>query len=95
MEPTFEWDDAKARSNLQKHGVSFEEARSVFADGLAAIFPDPDHSTDEVREIIIGYSERERLLVVSYTERNESIRIISARVASTSERKNHEENPMG
>jgi|SRR4051794_713862 len=95
MSPSFEWDDAKAQSNQQKHGVSFVEAATAFADPLAAIFPDPDHSTDEVCEVIIGQSDRNRLLVVSFTERGESIRIISARVATPRERKNHEENPMG
>ena len=79
----FEWDDDKAESNLRKHGVSFPEAATAFADPLAAIFPDSDHSDDEVREILVGYSERGRLLVVS------------ARVASPAERRNHEENPMG
>jgi uncharacterized protein len=91
----FEWDDGKAQSNLQKHGVSFSEAATVFADPLAAIFEDPDHSADEIREIIVGQSERQRLLVVSFTERGENIRIISTRLATPSERKNHEENPMG
>ena len=95
MSPSFEWDDAKARSNQQKHGVSFPEAATVFADPLAAIFPDPDHSDGEVREIIVGYSDRNRLLVVSFTERGENIRIISARAATPTERKKHEENPMG
>ncbi len=91
----FEWDDAKAETSLRKHGVSFAEAATAFADPLAAIFPDPDHSDDEVREILVGQSERNRLLVVSFTERGTKIRVISARVASPSERRNHEENPMG
>jgi uncharacterized protein len=91
----FEWDDGKAQPNLQKHGVSFQEAATIFADPLAAIFADPDHSTDETREIIVGLSERNRLLVVSFTERDKNIRIISARVATPRERKKHEENPMG
>ena len=91
----FEWDDAKAEANVRKHGVAFAEAATAFADPLAALFPDPDHSDDEVREILVGYSERSRLLVVSFTERGENIRIISARVASAGERRNHEENPMG
>jgi uncharacterized DUF497 family protein len=95
MSPTFEWDESKARANQQKHGVTFDEAATVFADPLAAIFPDPDHSQDEVREIIVGHSERNRLLVVSFTERGEAVRIISARVATSRERQNHEENPMG
>lgn len=91
----FEWDDAKAEANVRKHGIAFAEAATAFADPLAALFPDPDHSGDEVREILIGHSERSRLLVVSFTERGENIRIISARVASAGERRNHEENPMG
>jgi uncharacterized protein len=90
----FEWDDGKATANQRKHGVTFAEAASVFADPLAAIFADPDHSEDEVRELLIGHSERNRLLIVSFTERGEYIRIISARVASTGERRRHEENPM-
>jgi hypothetical protein len=95
MGAAFEWDDTKAQSNLQKHGVSFDEAASVFASPLAAIFPDPDHSEDEVREIIVGHSERNRLLVVSFAERGDAVRIISARVATARERKDYEENPMG
>lgn len=91
----FEWDEAKAEANLRKHGVSFPEAATAFADSLAAIFSDPDHSAEEVREILVGHSERNRLLVVSFTERGENIRIISARVASAGERRNHEENPKG
>ena len=91
----FEWDDAKAASNERKHGVSFPEAATAFADPLAAILPDPDHSDDEVREILVGHSERGRLLVVSFTERPPNLRIISARVATPGERRNHEENPMG
>ncbi len=91
----FEWDDAKAASNERKHGVSFSEAATAFADPLAAIFPDPDHSSEEEREILVGYSEQGRLLIVSFTERSPILRIISVRVASPSECRNHEENPMG
>lgn len=91
----FEWDETKAEANLRKHAVSFPEAATAFADPLAAIFPDPDHSEEEVREILVGHSERNRLLVVSFTERGANIRIISARVASAGERRRHEENPMG
>ena len=91
----FEWDDAKAAGNEQKHGVSFPEAATACADPLAAIFPDPDHSDEEVREILVGYSERGRLLIVSFTERPPNLRIISARMASPAERRRHEENPMG
>ncbi len=91
----FEWDDAKAEANLQKHRVSFAEAATAFADPLAAIFPDPEHSADEIREILVGHSERDRLLLVNFTERDRHIRLISARTANPSERLNHEENPMG
>ena len=90
----FEWDPTKATSNERKHAVSFEEASTAFADALAAIFPDPEHSDDEDREILVGYSERERLLIVSFTERPPNLRIISARIANPAERRNHEENPM-
>lgn len=91
----FEWDEAKAATNERKHGVAFPEAATAFADPLAAILPDPDHSAGEEREILVGYSERGRLLVVSFTERPPNVRIISARVATPAERRNHEENPMG
>ena len=95
MPMSFEWDESKAQSNQQKHRVSFPEAATVFADPLAAIFPDEENSSDEVREIIVGNSDRSRLIIVSFTERGENIRIISARVATPSERKRHEDNPMG
>ena len=95
MSPSFEWDETKALSNQQKHGVSFEEAATVFANPLAAIFDDPDHSQDEPREIIVGHSDRNRMLIVSFTERGGAVRIISARVATPRERKDYEENPLG
>jgi uncharacterized protein len=95
MTPPFEWDEAKAQANQKKHGVSFEEASTVFANPLAAIFDDPDHSQDEVREIIVGHSDQNRVLVVSYTERGAAVRIISARVATPRERKDYQENPLG
>lgn len=95
MSPSFEWDATKDRSNQQKHGVGFEEAVTVFASALAAIFPDPDHSQDEEREIIVGHSNRNRVLIVSFTERGDAIRIISARVATPGERKDYEESPLG
>ena len=89
----FEWDPDKAASNLNKHGVCFEEATTVFANPLALIFEDEEHSQDEVREIIIGHSERNRLLLVSFTERQRSsLRIISARVATRRERDDYEQN---
>ena len=88
----FEWDDAKARTNVTKHGVSFEEASTVFADALSITIPDPAHSQTEDRFIILGRSHRERLLVVVHTERSDKIRLISARRASRAERKQYEEN---
>lgn len=90
----FEWDDDKAVANERKHGVTFAEAASAFTDPLAAVFPDPDHSLDEERELLVGWSERGRLLIVSFTERPPRLRIISARAANLAERRNHEEHPM-
>src|SRR6266508_6392335 len=90
--PDFEWDATKARENLTKHGVAFEEALTVFADPLARIFDDPDHSESERRELIVGHSAQQRLLVVSFTERRPRTRIISAREATSHERRDHEEN---
>jgi uncharacterized DUF497 family protein len=87
----FEWDDDKARINLRKHGVSFEEAASVFADWLQITRPDPLHSTDEERFVTIGTSTRNRLLVVSHTDRADDVRIISARLASRLEKEIYEE----
>ncbi len=86
----FEWDQRKADSNLKKHGITFQEATSVFADTLSVTIPDPDHSASEARFLDLGLSHRNRLLVVSYTERGEIIRIISARRASRPERKAYE-----
>ncbi|MFL6466861.1 MAG: BrnT family toxin [Pyrinomonadaceae bacterium] len=87
----FDRDQKKAASNLKKHSVSFDEAETVFGDSLAAVFLDEDHSIEEKREIIIGYSANQRLLVVSFTEgTHEVIRIISARRADPDERRNHE-----
>lgn len=88
----FEWDREKAKNNISKHKVSFDEAITVFYDPLSATFDDPDHSADEHRFITIGYSSFNRLLVVSYTERRKTIRIISARKATTHERKRHASN---
>ena len=88
----FEWDRRKAASNLRKHGVSFDEASTVFHDSLGLIFDDGDHSIDEPREIIVGHSATGRLLLVSFVERRENvIRIISARTTTTSERDDYEE----
>jgi uncharacterized DUF497 family protein len=93
MSVQFEWDSQKADANLQKHGVSFDEASTVFSDPLARIFSDEDHSEGERREIIIGRSIFRRLLLVSYVERIVNvIRIISARQATRKERQDYEEN---
>lgn len=87
----FEWDTAKARANLKKHGVSFDEARTVFADERAKLIDDPDHSEDEDRFILLGLSIRLRLLVVCHCVRREhdAIRIISARKATVKESRNY------
>lgn len=87
----FDWDEEKAVSNLRKHGVSFEEASTAFADDLSLTGDDPDHSHDEHRLVIFGVSSAGRLLVVSHTERAEHIRIISARPATRAEREFYEE----
>jgi uncharacterized DUF497 family protein len=86
----FEWDREKAKKNLKKHKVSFDEAMTVFYDPLAATFDDMNHSVDEQRLITIGYSSHKRLLLVAQTERGKTIRIISARPATAHERKRHE-----
>ena len=87
----FDWDDTKAASNRAKHGVSFDEAETVFLDALARIEEDPDHSAVEQRFLIWGHSALHRLLLVSFSERGETIRIISARRASREERQKYEE----
>ena len=87
----FEWDPEKARSNLRKHKVSFEEAATALRDPMAATGCDPDHSVGEERFVTFGVSERRRFLVVAHTEENDILRIISARVASKRERKIYEE----
>jgi uncharacterized DUF497 family protein len=87
----FEWDPAKARQNRRKHRVSFEEAATVFGDPLALTYPDPDHSISERRFITIGMSSTNRVLIVAHTDRDESIRIISARKTTQLERKHYEE----
>ena len=86
----FEWDPDKAKSNRKKHGVSFEEAMTVFYDPLSATFEDADHSVGEERLITVGLSSQGRLLVVSHTERSTALRIINARRATAHERKKHE-----
>jgi uncharacterized DUF497 family protein len=87
----FEWDANKAAQNIQKHGLSFEEASTVFADPLSLTIPDPLHSEREDRFVITGLSNRHRHLVVAYTEQDDVVRIISARAATPRERKKYEE----
>ena len=91
MKVTVEWDPVKARANHRKHGVMFEEAATVFTDPLSSTIFDPLHSKAEERFIIIGQSLQRRLLVVVHTDRDDTLRIISARVANTHERKTYEE----
>ena len=88
----FEWDNNKAVSNQIKHDISFEEAKTVFTNPLAVIFDDEDNSDEEKREIIIGHSQTNRLLLVIFTERSTAIRIISARKGTRTERKDYEGN---
>lgn len=87
----FEWDRRKAAENLASHGVSFEEAATIFRDPLSQTGRDPDHSIDEERFVVFGVSSLGRLLVVAHTERGDTIRIISARAATPGERKIYEE----
>lgn len=87
----FEWDENKAAINLLKHSVSFEEARTVFDDPLYVDFYDPDHSDNEERYLIVGQSNQKRLVIVSYTERGDLIRLISARVVTRAELEGYEE----
>lgn len=86
----FEWDPEKAKRNLKKHGVSFDEAVTVFYDPLSATFDDPDHSEGEQRLITVGFSSQTRLIVVGHTDRRNAVRIINARFATAHERKKHE-----
>ena len=90
--PEFEWDDEKASNNIKKHDVSFEEGTTIFNDPLIATILDPDHSKDEERYVSIGISVQRRLLVVVHTEREERIRLISCRKATSAERKFYEKN---
>jgi uncharacterized DUF497 family protein len=87
----FRWDPRKAAANVRKHGVTFEEAATVFGDRLSVTIADPDHSADEQRFLLLGLSNRRRLLVVAHSERGESIRIISARRVTRRERRTYEE----
>jgi len=86
----FEWDATKASTNAQKHGVTFDEASTVFADPLALLMPDPDHSEGEERYLLLGMSTQERLLVVAFAERPPRTRLISARRAIRRERRRYE-----
>lgn len=90
MNLEFEWDEEKAKLNVKKHDIQFEEATTVFKDPLAYIFDDQWHSIGEKREIIIGRDGHHRLLLVCFTERNNKIRIISARLATKKERQDYE-----
>jgi len=86
----FEWDTSKAEENLRKHAVTFEEAVSVFANPLAVIFDDELHSEEEPREIIVGHSSQDRLLLICFVERKDLVRLINARPATVKERKDYE-----
>jgi len=88
----FEWDDNKARLNYKNHGVTFDEAKTVFVDPVARIFADEAHSINEDREIIIGHSLNNRLLLVCFTERGKFIRVINARKLTKNERNDYEKN---
>ena len=93
MRVEFEWDENKAQININKHGVSFEEAKTVFDDPFALIFDDLAHSFGEKRDIIIGYSNQNHLLLVCFTERKSNlIRIFSCRLATKKERQDYEQN---
>jgi uncharacterized DUF497 family protein len=87
---SFQWDPIKAVSNAEKHGVSFEEATTVFGDPLAVTISDSDHSVDEFRFLTMGLSRSQRLLVISHTERSGEVRLISARLATRQERRSYE-----
>lgn len=90
MTNEFEWDPEKAVGNLEKHGVTFEEAASVFFDPLSITINDPKHSLEETRLIIVGHSILQRILVVVHTDRGDKIRIISARPATAVEKRSYE-----
>ena len=91
MKLSFEWDEEKAKANLKKHKVGFDEAATVFTEPYSITIHDPDHSADKQRYIDIGTSDKGRVLVVVYTERGSHIRIVSCRKATSSERKLYEE----
>ncbi|MEM6840470.1 MAG: BrnT family toxin [Cyanobacteria bacterium P01_C01_bin.120] len=90
----FEWDQSKAAGNSQKHGVSFEEGKTVFDNPLAVIFDDETHSVDEQREAIVGHSRQNRLLLIAFTEQFGNVRIISARLTTRNEHKDYEQNAL-
>jgi uncharacterized DUF497 family protein len=87
----YEWDPRKAKANIRRHAVAFEEAATIFLDPLAVTYPDPDHSGEELREITIGRSASHRVLFVSHTRRGERTRLISARKTTKRELKQYEE----
>jgi uncharacterized protein len=91
MKLTFEWDESKARINLRKHSVGFDEGKTILNDPFLLTFPDIDNSVDEGRYISIGLSDRDRILVLIHTDRQGTIRIISCRQATTRERRFYEE----
>jgi uncharacterized DUF497 family protein len=87
----FAWDPEKAESNLAKHGLSFEEASTAFADPLSRTKPDPLHSDEEDRLILLGITSAGRLVVVAHADRGETVRLISARLATPAERRRYEQ----
>jgi uncharacterized protein len=91
VELRFQWDEKKAAANLHKHGVSFEEAASAFGDPLSLTIPDPEHSKDEERCVLLGMTQGQRLVVVAHAEQADTVRLISARLATPSERREYEE----
>lgn len=93
MSLVFEWDQEKAESNLEKHGVSFEEAATAFGDTLSITITDPAHSEGEIRYLLIGLTTAQRAVVVAHTERGDNIRIISARLATRKEIRDYEQGP--
>ena len=91
MELNFEWDEEKAKENFRKHKVSFEEAKTIFADPFLMTFPDPEHSNNEQRYLNIGICSKGLIFVLVHTEREGNIRIINCRKATTNERRAYEE----
>ena len=91
MSLRFTWDPAKAAANLRKHGVSFIEASTAFADPFSITIPDPDHSVGEEYFVLLGRTDRDRIVAVAHVERRDLIRLVSARLATRRERKTYEE----